>query len=130
MTYRVALRTSFIKDFKKFKGEVKKSVVDALEQIQKNPSCGSQLKNNMEGFQRFRFNSKPQYRIVYTVYNCPSDGNHKDCFYEEECKDEDLTNCEGLIDFVLVKTREEMNNLYSRKKPWFDNLKKGREQKS
>jgi hypothetical protein len=34
---------------------------------------------------------------------------------------EELLECSGLIEFVLIKTREEMNNLYAQPKKYVKN---------
>ncbi len=124
MSYTVVIRSSFKKDYKKFKGKMKKSITDILTQIQGNPNLGSVLSNNMDGFLKFRFNNSPQYRILYTVYNCPNPTALQNCIYKDACSDASISDCEGIIDFVLIKTREEMNNLYNKKKKYYDNFKR------
>ena len=124
MAYKVAYRSSFERDFKKLKLPVQNFVLDIAEQIQKETLHGEKLKGNFQGFYEFSFGHKPEYRLVYKIYDCRigKDENVKCLFDDIEHTKEELLNCNGLIEYVLIKTREEMNNLYAQSKKYVKNL--------
>ncbi len=116
MAYKVAYRSSFERDFKKMKPLVQNLILDIADRIQNEMVQGEKLKGNFRDFYKFPFGHKPEYRMVYKIYQCrmEENGNPKCMFDDIEHTKEELSNCDGLIEFVLIKTREEMNNLYAR----------------
>ena len=74
---------------------------------------GEPLRGNWRQYQSWHFHRRPEYRIVYRTYDCRTAENPATCALHEhtECQPE-LVDCAGLIDFVLIGTREEFNRLY------------------
>ena len=124
MAYKVSFRSSFERDFKKLKTHVQDFVLDIADKIQDGTQQGERLKGNFQGFYKFSFGHKPEYRLVYKIYDCRinKDGNPACMFDDIEHAEEELLECNGLIEFVLIKTREEMNNLYSQPKKYVRNF--------
>ena len=124
MAYKVAYRRSFERDYKKLKSAVQSFVLDIADRIQNGTLQGENLKGNFRGFYKFPFGHRPEYRIVYKIYDCriEKDGNPKCLFDDIEHTAVEILNCGGLIEFVLIKTREEMNNLYRQSKKHVKNL--------
>ena len=118
MAYKISYRNSFERDFKKLKPHTQNFVLDIADKIQNGTLQGEKLKGNFQGFYKFPFGHKPEYRLVYKLYDCKinKDGNPKCMFDDIEHTIEELLECNGLIEFVLIKTREEMNNLYAQSK--------------
>ena len=123
MAYKIAYRNSFERDFKKLKPTVQDFILDVADKIQDGTIQGEQLKGNFQGFYKFPFGYKPEYRLVYKIYHCRvyKDGKFVCMFNDIEHTEEELVSCNGLIEFVLIKTREEMNNLYARPKKYIKN---------
>jgi len=123
MAYKIAFRNSFERDFKKLKPLIQNFVFDVADKIQERTLHGEQLKGNFQGFYKFPFGHKPEYRLVYKIYDCRivSDGKPACMFDDIEHTMGELLECSGLIEFVLIKTREEMNNLYSKPKKYIRN---------
>lgn len=118
MAYKISYRSSFGHDFKKLKPQVQNFVLNIADKIQNGTLQGEKLKGNFQGFYKFPFGHKPEYRLVYKVYDCKlnTDENPKCMFDDIEHTIEELLECNGLIEYVLIKTREEMNNLYAQSK--------------
>jgi mRNA-degrading endonuclease RelE of RelBE toxin-antitoxin system len=123
MAYKVSFRSSFERDFKKLKPHVQNFVLDISDKIQDGTLQGEKLKGNFREFYKFPFGHKPEYRLVYKMYDCRifNDGNPVCMFDDIEHTTEELLECSGLIEFVLIKTREEMNNLYAQSKKYVKN---------
>lgn len=123
--YRVAYRTSFAKDLKAFKKnkplkeQVKKAVLEVIE----NPDIGIPYKANMQGLIKYSFYERPQMRIIFAQYDCCTGYDEKsiECRFEGVEELEEGESCNGLIDFVFVKTREQCNNLYRKNRAYFEN---------
>ena len=115
MAYKIAYRSSFERDFKKLKLGIQNYVLDIADKIQNGILQGEKLKGNFQGFYKFPFGHKPEYRLVYKIYDCriTKAGNPECLFNDIEHTIKELLECDGLIEFVLIKTREEMNNLYA-----------------
>jgi len=115
MAYKIAYRKSFERDYKKLRPHVQDFILDVADKIQEGTIQGEQLKGNFQGFFKFPFGHKPEYRLVYKIYHCRlnKDGIVSCMFDDIEHTIEELQECNGLIEFVLIKTREEMNNLYT-----------------
>ena len=123
MAYKVGTRSSFERDFKKLKPQIQDYVLDIADKIQNGTLQGEKLRGNFLGFYKFPFGHKPEYRLVYKIYDCriSKDGNLSCMFDDIEHTPEELLECSGLIEFVLIKTREEMNNLYAKPKKYVKN---------
>ena len=124
MAYKISYRRSFERDFKKLNFKIQNFVLDIADKIQTGILKGETLKGNFQGFYKLPFGHKPEYRLVYKIYNCKTDKNgQSSCIFNDiEHTLEELLECNGLIEFVLIKTREEMNNLYSQSKKQVQNL--------
>jgi len=61
--------------------------------------------------------------MVYKIYDCriQKDRGVACMFDDIEHTMKELLECNGLIEFVLIKTREEMNNLYAHPKKYVKN---------
>jgi len=118
MAYKISFRSSFERDFKKLTSRVQNFVLDVADKIQEGTLQGQPLKGNFQEFYKFPFGHKPEYRMVYKMYDCRivKNGNPTCMFDDIEHTIEELLECNGLIEFVLIKTREEMNNLYAQPK--------------
>ena len=123
MAYKIAYRNSFERDFKKLKPPIQDYIRDVADKIQDGTIQGEQLKGNFQGFYKFPFGHKPEYRLVYKIYHCRVNNDGKiTCMFDDiEHTTDELNTCDGLIEFILVKTREEMNNLYARPKRYIKN---------
>ena len=123
MAYKVSFRGSFERDFKKKPIHVQNFVLNIADKIQNETLQGEKLKGNFQEFYKFPFGHKPEYRLIYRIYDCRTskDGNPACMFDDIEHTTEELLECDGLIEFVLVKTREEMNNLYAHPKKYVRN---------
>jgi len=124
MAFKVAYRSSFERDFKKLKPHVQDYILDIADKIQDRTLQGEKLKGNFRGFCKYPFGYKPEYRLVYKIYDCriSTDGRPACMFNDIKHTLEELLECNGLIEFVLIKTREEMNNLYTQSKKYVDNF--------
>ena len=118
MAYKISFLSSFDRDFKKLNPRVQNFILDISDKIQEGSLQGEKLKGNFKGFYKFPFGHNPEYRLVYKIYNCRTykDGNPVCMFDDIEHTLEELLECNGLIEYVLIKSREEMNNLYSQSK--------------
>ena len=123
MAYKVSFRNSFERDFKKLKPNTQEFILDIADKIQDKTVQGEKLKGNFKSFYKFPFGYKPEYRLVYKIYQCLTNkGGKPTCMFDDiEHTPEELSTCDGLIEFVLVKTREEMNNLYAQSKKQIKN---------
>ena len=124
MAYKISFRSSFERDYKKLRPHVQDFVLDIADKIQDGTLQGEKLKGNFQGFYKFPFGHKPEYRLVYKIYGCRinKDGNPACMFDDIEHTIKELLECNGLIEFVLIKTREEMNNLYAQPKKYVRNF--------
>jgi addiction module RelE/StbE family toxin len=115
MAYKVAYRSSFERDFKKLNSGIQNFILDIADQIQDGTLQGEKLKGNFQGFYKIPFGHKPEYRLVYKIYDCKvNKGGNLGCMYDDvEHTIGELLEGNGLIEFILIKTREEMNNLYA-----------------
>lgn len=121
MPYKIQIESSFSRDMKSFKknARLKQEIGEHLESILADPGAGKRLSSNMEGLFNYGFGSKPQYRIIYRLYNC-CDMGVADCPPFQEGDGDTEEGCKGLIQFLFIKTREECNNLYNFKKKYFE----------
>lgn len=128
MPYKITKLSSFHRDYKGLTPQIKDEVLKLSDEIIKKPTSGEPLKHSLRGFTKYSFNRKPEYRLIYAVYKCSAaDKNSKlnQCRHVDivhQCGE--LSNCEGLIEFIWVKTREECNNLYSQDKKYHEQFKR------
>jgi hypothetical protein len=85
-----------------------------MNEIHQNPASGELLKHNLQGLTSYHFNRKPEMRIIYTVYSCNEnkEGVISCRFDDIPHTPQELETCNGLIEFLFVKTQEELNNGY------------------
>lgn len=116
MPFNVTTRRYFKNKFKKLNKQLQIEVLNITDEITSNPFKGDKLKNNLSDFHSFHFHRSPEYRIMYRVYLCHKQDSKSNYFCELENKIEhneiDIKDCNGLIDYIFLDTREEFNNLY------------------
>lgn len=119
MEYRIKHRPQFGKTIKKLQKKNPKLVKEILDQadlIQTNPNKYEHLSGSLKGFKSAHFHRKPEYRIMFRVYHCKKINAKTKipyCELQEITQDDDPKECNGLIDFIFVDTREKFNRLYS-----------------
>jgi len=115
MAYKVSYRSAFRKDLKKLPLQVQEYVFGLADKIQNFEIQGEPLKGNYKNFYKVPFGRKPEYRLVYIIYRCRViKGNIITCKFDDIIHTpEELQTCNGLIEFILVKSREEMNHAYN-----------------
>lgn len=123
MPLRIHQFKNFEKDAAKFKNNAvqKEEIQSAIIQILDDPSIGKPLKGNLRGMVNFGFSKSPQLRIIYAYYECCQlqDQRPSDCQHEDVYEIEEDEVCEGIIDFLFVRTRESCTNLYRKNKKYF-----------
>lgn len=122
MAYNVSRQPSFERRFKKCPPDIQLEVLDVIApQIEANPRIGEQLRGNWRLYQSFHFHRKPEYRLIYRFYECRSSDQPAKCTldYHTDC-DPVVKTCHGLIDYVLIGTREQLNNDYKLDKKSID----------
>ena len=117
--YQIAITTTFERDTKRYKHDkqIKQLYLNAINAIENNPGLGTQLTANIFPYFKYETGERPQFRLIYMLYEC-SDY----CIKNNNCKYEDLkleNDCKGLIEFHFFKTREECNNFYNRDREYF-----------
>jgi mRNA-degrading endonuclease RelE of RelBE toxin-antitoxin system len=117
MAWKVAYRSSFYKNYKKLPNQIQKLILDIADKIQAGEN-GDLLKYNWADFYAWHFSRKPEYRLVYARYKCliKNDKTIKCKFEDIEHSEVELKSCNGLIEFVLIDTRENFNKLYKMSK--------------
>ena len=116
MSYSVSYTSAFDKDIKGYKKspQIKSAILEAVKEIIANPAIGESLTGSWTGYTKYSFYSKPQFRIIYHIYDCCRTIEIIKCDKHADTDEK----CIGLIDFVFAKTREECNNLYSKDKKY------------
>jgi mRNA-degrading endonuclease YafQ of YafQ-DinJ toxin-antitoxin module len=117
MPYKAEYRTPFEKKFKKIiSAELLEEVQETLQQIMTAPNDFPLLTGNLKGLRSAHFHRSPEYRIVFQVYACKLLDKKQNAYCELELhtdsKEPTLENCEGIINFIFLDTREAFNNLY------------------
>jgi len=117
--YQTVSTNSFSKDTKRFKNDkaIRELYKNAVQTIVDNPEIGTQYTSNLYPYFKYEIGEKPQFRLMYTLYEC-----NDYCRKEDNCKHDDITfseECQGLIEFHFFKTREECNNFYARDREYF-----------
>ena len=117
MAWKISYRNSFLRKFKKLDKNLQNKILDIADEIQAGNDC-KKLKHTLSEFYSCHFNRKPEYRLLYVKYKCRTEKDQKKfCkFNDIKHTKEELQNCNGLIEFVLVDTREAFNKLYKMKK--------------
>jgi mRNA-degrading endonuclease RelE of RelBE toxin-antitoxin system len=112
MAFKKSYSTRFTRSVKTFRNDRKiaEMIVSAVNDIAGNPMSGQQLKGGLSGIYEHKFGRSPEYRLIYQVYAC--------CESPETCNfDKDLEgDCSGVILFIILATREQMNNLLKKGK--------------
>ena len=127
MPYKIAYLSSFSKDLKGFRknAEIMEELPSIIEAIIANPQVGEPLLKSWEGFRRVSFGNRPQVRVVFKYYPCCS----QEIKEQGECRfgpyeELEITECEGLIDFVFLRTREDCNNLYAQNRKYSNHFRR------
>jgi len=113
MAWKVSYRNSFLKNYKKLSKAVQNEILDIADLILAGED-GDSLQYNWADFYAWHFHRKPEYRLVYTRYKCLiTNGKTVKCKFDDiEHTEKELKTCDGLIEFVLIDTRENFNRLY------------------
>jgi mRNA-degrading endonuclease YafQ of YafQ-DinJ toxin-antitoxin module len=127
MAYKIRTQTLFKQDTKKLKNNkpLLSEIAAAVKDIIALPLSGEKLSGSWIGFRKIGFGSKPEYRLIYAVYDCcKTDENGvkttNDITKECDYTDGNAFDCNGFIDFVTVKKREDFNTLYKKSKKYTD----------
>ena len=125
MGWKVSIKGSFEKTFKKYKAPLKEEIREIADKIEKGQD-GNPLGYNWGEFYSWHFGSKPEYRLVYIRYKCLiKSGNALKCKFDDiEHTEKELSTCNGLIEYVLIDTRENFNKLYKIRKKDVDNYRR------
>jgi len=121
MPYKIRASPRYQRDEKSFGNNkpARKLVQEKMIEIIDNPEIGRGYIGDKIGFFKLSFGEKPEYRIIYQIYECCQKSNP-----EQECpfKDQDFSegDCKGVVSFSFVRTREECNNLYKKDRAYFD----------
>jgi hypothetical protein len=117
MSWKVSYKSSFQRVFKKINPNIQTEILNIADRIQSGED-GELLKYSWDSFYSWHFNRKPEYRLLYIRYKCLiSEGQYYKCKFDDiNHSKEELTNCNGLIEFVLIGTREKFNQLYKKNK--------------
>lgn len=117
MAFKVQKVTAFDRDVKSFKDNksAKEHLSEAFFKILEDPTEGKQMTGNLKGCRSYAYGNKPEYRILYFLFECCNKGE-TDC---DQCRiqnDDDVAvnECEGLVKMIKVGTREEFNNWYKK----------------
>jgi mRNA-degrading endonuclease RelE of RelBE toxin-antitoxin system len=118
LPFKFNITNSFYKDYNKLPTEVQKIALKQGKNITANPQIGTKYSGNWGEFWKLEFGNNPQYRIIYKVYFCKKQKQNGKFYCVNKIIHHkiQLQSCEGLIDYVLLKTREFMNNYYKLKK--------------
>ena len=117
MAWKVSYRSSFLKNYKKLPLQIQNQILDIADKIQAGED-GNLLNYNWADFYSWHFNRKPEYRLLYARYKCliKNSKTIKCKFDDIEHTEKELKICDGLIEFVLIDTRENFNKLYKMSK--------------
>lgn len=127
MPYKVSFTSRFERDSKTFKKNklAKTLIKEQIERIIENPNIGEMMSGNIFPFMKSAFGESPQYRILYVKYDCclivKDNKQGSDCKFDDLEPLEEVAECEGMIEFAFVRTREDCNNLYKQSKKYFEN---------
>ncbi len=97
---------------------IQQEILDIADKIQ-NGEDKEPLRYNWGDFYSWHFNRKPEYRLIYSRYKCLILNKEKSnlCQFADIIHTPtELKACDGLIEFVLVDTRENFNKLYKTSK--------------
>ena len=115
MAFKVSYVPSFRRDIKSFRNTKAHSEIEAkIKELLDSPKSGEFLKGKLSNIRKASFGHHPEIRILYTLYECCLT-DKKDCTACLKIDEDDgilPSDCEGLIQFVAVDTREKFNNLY------------------
>jgi hypothetical protein len=100
---------------------IDKILDEVIPAIAADPSLGEILKGSWSPSQSYHFHRRPEYRIIYRVYHCNAGGESPTCslHHETDCSPGDEA-CGGVINFILLGTREEFNRFYKMKRKDID----------
>ncbi len=121
MPFLAAKLSCFDRDFKSLAKNHQQETLNAMNKIHLNPLLGKPLHGNIKQIKNYSYNHSPELRIFYALYYCKiSKEAHHSCEHNiGHPKEVEIKNCEGLIDFVFVKTREQSNNIYGYGRKYF-----------
>ncbi|MBS1494744.1 MAG: hypothetical protein JST55_14610 [Bacteroidetes bacterium] len=120
MAFKFNLQDRFYKDFIAKSKDIQAEALKHGIQISKNPTTyGTKYTSKLNDFWKFDFTFKSiSYRVVYTVSYCRQTTQKGQiyCLHSIPHQNKQLQNCNGLVDYVMFKTRQAMDNIYKLKK--------------
>ncbi len=87
-------------------------IKEEVEELVKSPKKGDPKTGPLKGYWTWSFGKSPEYRIFYQIHDCEL---HVNCKFADIIHDCDENECEGLIEIILIRTREAMKNIYNMK---------------
>jgi hypothetical protein len=95
---------------------MKRLIVEAMNTIVDSPTGYEPYYGNMAGISKYKFNSKDgvAYRIGFRLHPC-CPRTPDTCPSDEAIEGE----CEGIVQFEFVLTRQDCDNLYKKDKDYF-----------
>jgi len=120
MPYNVTATPRFQRDSKAYKNNkpARALIQSEIAKVVENPYIGRPYVGNLSTLMKHSFGDRPAYRLIYRLYKC-CDAR----FEGGACVQPDSIlppDCQGLVDLIHIKTREECNNLYKLGKGYFD----------
>jgi mRNA-degrading endonuclease RelE of RelBE toxin-antitoxin system len=114
MPYQIRQFSTYKRTLKSVPKDIASDFNDAIRKICSDPLVAETLSDKT--VRSYHFGRSPERRIVYAYYSCKSVKQNA-CLYEEQ-HDENCTidQCQGVIDFIAVYTREEAARFYANTK--------------
>ena len=121
--YQSSRRNSFERDVKGYKKNkpLMFEIKDAVQTVVSNPDVGEEMTKNWKSFRNYHFGRKPEMRLIYVIIPCCKD-EKVDYKCQATSLELDTSGCEGIVEFIFVKSREECNNLYTKDKKYTEGL--------
>jgi mRNA-degrading endonuclease RelE of RelBE toxin-antitoxin system len=123
MAWKVSYKSSFLRNYKKLPKNIQEEILNIADQIQAGEN-GAPLYYNWGEFYSWHFERKPEYRLVYIRYQCLLKDINQCKFEDIEHINDELKDCDGLIEYVLIDTRENFNKLYKMSKKDIDKYRR------
>ena len=120
MAYKVSYHPPFKKNISNAQNQNQSIIMSVCDKIQANPKIGELMQGSFRklGFRYFRIrDTNPEYRIIYKEYNCRGEDKKKNVLCklaQYHISTLELSNCNGLVDFIVTGSREFFNNFYGK----------------
>ena len=117
LPHKINISGTFKRKLGKINIDHKDTVIATTKDILKNPSIGDTMKGTFQklGFKYFKIkDTNPEYRIIYKDYSCNTgEACSLGIIHDNNAP---LKDCLGVVDFVIVGSREDFNNYYGMSK--------------